>query len=1559
MRRLILCLAVLLPLLIGPSVASASRTDFTFNFDLSELTFSPEKGFERVSLTGATALGDPGHPQLPIKFVQIAIPTSEEVERAEILSTTRQELVGEHNVYPAQPMVEMSRSNEEIEFVPAEPKIYNLSTEYPGKLVEVLHHGFMAGQHIVSLALHPVQYTPAEGKLVLHTEIRLRLIFKPASRQPVPVNRRSASAAEMYSERSKRMVINPEDVQIEQKQASGAGNQGDIVEFLIIVRGSEAGLYANRLRPLANWKRQRGISTEIVGLNEILEAYEGDDTQEEIRNCIKDYYSNKETQFVLLVGDTVLIPCRLTDFYNYKIPTDLYYSDLDGDWNALDDEYYGGFEDQVDLYPDVYVGRAPITSWDSAEVFVNKCLLYEKNPPEGYTNRLLLVAPWLWPGWDGAEIKNAIDGLFIPDWVSTTKLYESLENLTHDSLEYYLNQGQNIINHVGHGNENGFRFGLSSSWYWENTDMDALENDGLFGLFYSGSCKSAAIDRDCPGEHWVNNESAGGVAYCGNTRRGWSVPGGPLFGPAPELDMEFFRALYQDQIFRAGKTLAESKIPLIPKASHPGEFGLKYRENVYGMLLLGDPTLELWTDTLGTFDESMLSYDSVYVGRMQFTVNMLEDDALVSCVKKNPGIGDDVMWGTAHSSGGRAVVFFDSPATSGQMAVTITKHNYRPYTAVLNVTSPSSPHVVYESHQIDDSPGNDNDVVNPGDEVLLWVTAKNIGTETAFDVAGFLTEDDTLVTVTQSQSLFGSMAPDSTAQNQSAFVFTVAPLCPDSHAVIFTLELDDGDAVWTSHLSSLVVESRFTVQVHPSDSDTKGTVIGSPETFAILVDDPVGGFVWPVELSSDLPETVVSFSPPEVTPPGLSAFTVLPDESMGVGIHSVTVAGTSYVGTDTLHDSVELTLFVRDSVWTPGETWYVSTTGHDEYGLGTQQLPFRTIQTGIDSASRGDTVLVEAGVYEERIDFDGKTDIVVASYHLIDGDENHIHTTIIDGGMQGTVVRFESGEDTTSVLHGFTIRNGFQKYGGGIRIIASGATIRHNVLTWNTTSDRYLPTSWAGSAIWCDGCDVNLYRNLVHHSWGPACVGLISANHVKIVNNTIANNSHGGLWLGFCDVSSQILIKNNVIYTNSFIESVPDTVMPVSDTLDGYGLYFEWCEEGDLVITYNDIFGHRGTGPYDTTDWQVAHPQGWMPDTAGKGNISQDPLFADQPGEDYHLTLGSPCINTGDSSDTVPPLGGTRIDMGAYEYPLITECGNVNGDEIINVGDLVYLVAYLYRGGPPPCSLRTADVNLDGVANVGDVVYLVSYLYREGPPPCEGGLGFQYANTATRHPSFARLWLSGDAESKAGRAKRTRIRGTLGVEAAGIELAVEYQPSELTITPVLPAHLQGLQVYHSQKDGLLKLGVVDIYGKSHIPSGKDVELIILQIDGGTLESLSITRAAMFDLDAIPVPVKIITEEEKEELRPSSFALFQNYPNPFNPETQIRYGLQMDCHVKVAVYNILGQRVRVLVDEHQTAGYKEVNWDGRDEEGVELASGIYFYRIQAADFVDSKKMLLLK
>ena len=105
--------------------------------------------------------------------------------------------------------------------------------------------------------------------------------------------------------------------------------------------------------------------------------------------------------------------------------------------------------------------------------------------------------------------------------------------------------------------------------------------------------------------------------------------------------------------------------------------------------------------------------------------------------------------------------------------------------------------------------------------------------------------------------------------------------------------------------------------------------------------------------------------------------------------------------------------------------------------------------------------------------------------------------------------------------------------------------------------------------------------------------------------------------------------------------------------------------------------------------------------------------------------------------------------------------------------------------------------------------------------------------------------------------------------------------------------------------------------------------------------------------------------DQEGLVPHTFALEQNYPNPFNATTAIVYSLPnigvQPAGIRLTIYNLLGEVVKVLVEEKESAGRHIAYWDGRDEGGSPVASGVYFYRLQVSgiDYVKHKKMILLK
>jgi len=114
-----------------------------------------------------------------------------------------------------------------------------------------------------------------------------------------------------------------------------------------------------------------------------------------------------------------------------------------------------------------------------------------------------------------------------------------------------------------------------------------------------------------------------------------------------------------------------------------------------------------------------------------------------------------------------------------------------------------------------------------------------------------------------------------------------------------------------------------------------------------------------------------------------------------------------------------------------------------------------------------------------------------------------------------------------------------------------------------------------------------------------------------------------------------------------------------------------------------------------------------------------------------------------------------------------------------------------------------------------------------------------------------------------------------------------------------------------------------------------------------------TRMESPEFEPVTVALSGLSQNSGPEV-PDVFALNQNYPNPFNPSTEISFGLPVASHVELTIYNILGQKVETLVDREMEAGNHTVTWNAD-----KVSSGVYFYRIAAKDFTETKKMLMLK
>lgn len=321
-----------------------------------------------------------------------------------------------------------------------------------------------------------------------------------------------------------------------------------------------------------------------------------------------------------------------------------------------------------------------------------------------------------------------------------------------------------------------------------------------------------------------------------------------------------------------------------------------------------------------------------------------------------------------------------------------------------------------------------------------------------------------------------------------------------------------------------------------------------------------------------------------------------------------------------------------------------------------------TIQQAIDSSIDLDTIIVSPGHYIENINFAGKN-IILQSTDF--SSAAVVSSTIIDGDAAGSVVTFAGTETSYATLIGFTITNGSAVNGGGINGNGASPTIEFNYVSANTT--LLDDTVRAGGGVYSCAGEIlgNVITGNTAGSGGgiAACSGMIEHN---IIADNIASFG-GGVYQSAGNIRNNLIYGNSAAtgggFANCSVAAIYNNTI-FGNTASGGGGGLNGCLG---AITNNIIYGNTAASGAQMLNSSVPNyccVQGGA--SAGTGNISADPQFADSAGHDFHLLTGSPCIdagtNTGLSIDfegnarPVNGVNGTRgdgseYDIGAYEAP--------------------------------------------------------------------------------------------------------------------------------------------------------------------------------------------------------------------------------------------------------------------------------------------------------------------
>lgn len=474
---------------------------FNFEIPLESIEYRIEKyqGYDRLILTGGRCENPPGAPELPVLAYGFSLPAEQYIENVRILGEKYRELNGRYHLYPQQRSWAI---NEIPQFTPPDSEYYNCQYLYPRSTITNYHTGNLRGCRIGRLSYAPFRYNPMTGQLYVLKKLSIELETGYRADRFEP--RRQTTLSRDIFERIARSFVGPgsavfpgriEDNPEDLHPAELPTLLGPPVDYLIITNDSLTAVFES----YARFKKMYGFNSAIRTMNWIRNRYSGFDDAERVRNFIKDAVEKWGVGFVLLGGDVPEVPVRVVRMEPLLqegpayIATDLYYSDLDGNWNFDRDEYFGEIEDSLDLYPDVLVGRITARSDSDVINYLDKVRDYlQPQVFRHYTRSLYVSSNWLNSG--DARAAASLLATHMPHYFDTLFINEVPLQEFKDTL--YSDWA--IIHVLAHGDVNQFRLRTSPRVLVNNFFFDSLAGAGIIHpLMLIISCYTGPFDRDC------------------------------------------------------------------------------------------------------------------------------------------------------------------------------------------------------------------------------------------------------------------------------------------------------------------------------------------------------------------------------------------------------------------------------------------------------------------------------------------------------------------------------------------------------------------------------------------------------------------------------------------------------------------------------------------------------------------------------------------------------------------------------------------------------------------------------------------------------------------------------------------------------------------------------------------------------------------------------------------------------------------------------------------------------------------------------------------------------
>ncbi len=409
---------------------------------------------------------------------------------------------------------------------------------------------------------------------------------------------------------------------------------------------------------LVHWKTRKGLWTELVPIETVLARSPGRDRAEQLRNFICRWHDSLGTSRVLLAGDTAAVPTRMAATpgnLTELSPCDMYFSDLDRDWDANGNGRFGEEADSVDMYADVDVGRVVVSDTAQARAVVGKWLEFELGPEPGYLRRLLMA---------GDSLSLTLPTGWLVGRLSSPPARQELPES--------LNSGYQFVSHVGHSD--GTMLLVGTQVVLDLADVYNLQNRSRLNVFLTVGSQAGAVDRPSIGTALLAQPDAGSIAVLANSRAGW-------LGRSEMLSHLFLARFFAtDTLYEIGRNFSCARNSYVPLA----RTDRYWRQTLYVWHLLGEPNLPCWKDTARTFD---VTHPVVLdTGLQDFPVEVRSGGVPARafvCLWQ-----EDQVYERCWIQGSGSITIY--PRVPGELLVTVTGPDHRPYLGSCGIATASA-----------------------------------------------------------------------------------------------------------------------------------------------------------------------------------------------------------------------------------------------------------------------------------------------------------------------------------------------------------------------------------------------------------------------------------------------------------------------------------------------------------------------------------------------------------------------------------------------------------------------------------------------------------------------------------------------------------------------------------------------------------------------------------------------------------------------------------------------------------------------------------------------------